>query len=258
LRGVIAGNGRIGTYPVFVANMVFSATAATYVAIAGGSGAFLGAVVGQVIQAFRDRRLRKIEEERRAEDRRAELDRERRDHQRAAYVELMGICAQLSAQAEELVDVAGTLSQTEGDRSKMNAAFSEEWQPAIHAFDRAFDSLRTLVTAYGSSEINEATSLLPVIRPRVYKTMSGPKFMTRLIQVRDGHLERQSAVSKEDQYALEDYLADTVEIYQGVLEWIIGQARFELKIDSIAPPPTGFPLDPTAVVAAASRRGQRT
>ena len=240
-----------------MAAAVLGSTAAFYVAVAGGSGAFLGAVVGQVIQAVRDVRLTRVEDRRRAEDRNAELDRERRDHQRNAYVEIMGGCAQLGQHVENMVEVAGTLVAAEGDSAKMTAALLDEWQPVAREFDQTSASLQTLVTAFGSPEISEAFSLLHVIRPTVHKLASRRRFTTRLITVADGHLERRSAVSGHEHYGVDDYMADTVEVFDVVLHWLIGQARFELRIDPVPPTPTGFALDPASVGAARSRTARR-
>jgi hypothetical protein len=101
-------------------------SAATLIAVAGGSGAFLGAVVGQAIQWWRDAVKTKIEDRRRMEDRADAFNREQRESKRDIY-------DRVAFQLEEIITALDWYSFSEYSDDRPTRNLTSEQTNQLHS-----------------------------------------------------------------------------------------------------------------------------
>jgi hypothetical protein len=120
------------------------------IALTGGTGAAIGAGVGQLVQWWRERLHASVEERRRDEDRRDALERERLSLSRETYLNIINQCIDFRLYLSDLIkeiDAFGA-GDLDGFR-KMWSAFARD------ATSRSREIFR-LATTHGSNQIHAA------------------------------------------------------------------------------------------------------
>lgn len=120
------------------------------IALAGGSGAAIGAGVGQLVQWWRERSHAKLEDRRRVEDRQVELDREGRSARRDTYLDIIGRCIDFRLYLSEVLEQIHTIKV--GDTRGLTGLWSTFSDAATDTSREIF----RLATTHGSDQIHAA------------------------------------------------------------------------------------------------------
>lgn len=192
-----------------------------------------------------------------AEQRQADLDREERDHRRAAYTELGG----------HLQSVSDALNYVVGPVLLTSSAPQPDWVTTSEAngwggfYAQIMDtvpSCRRLASVYGSPEVRGATgalsALVRVLAPPSAFADSSGHWMHELDQ-RDGGIAS-CLKTLQDGNELRATMLDNIRIVQEIVRYGLAQIRYELLPSSINPPvrPEGVASDPDVAAYAVVRR----
>jgi len=124
---------------------------ALLIAVAGGSGAFIGAVIGQIVQWLRDTLRIKVEDRRRSEDRQAELERERREVRREGYISLLQSLSKLRSLGGAFVMIVASEIRSKGGRG---SALRKDTAKQLDELILEFSNRAALASAVGSEKVN--------------------------------------------------------------------------------------------------------
>jgi hypothetical protein len=213
-----------------------TAGALAVVAVAGGTGAVLGAVITQTLQWLREGRS-----EKRAEAR--AIEKERRDHKRESYVELIQNLKAMQRAVRQIHLDLLRISIRSNEESHVSERLAR-WKMTAVEVDRVYATCQVEAAAYASKPLRTYLDFFGRFQPLLSppdrsEEADRPSFGYKYATFDSTGIQLITTVGSGNTSIMTKNIGTGLRAIEHYLEWGIDTARFEMQID--AEPPNQLP-----------------